>query len=730
MEPGHPLARPEQPVVCIRADRPFELFATCLRSVLKNTPAEVPILVADDATPDSRVSDFLGELDASGVMEHDVFHLRSEPLAVPAALNRVLEITAPADMVLVRGSSVVGDGWLPALAAAAGSDSIVATASALTNREGILQVPAAAERGAPAPEIWLEGGAAGAVRERALPRYPRIPGASEPCVYIRRAAAQLAGGFDDALEDPASALTDFSQRCVLRGLSHVAADDVLVLDQEPFPAASAGDAVIEARYPYLARALLEIGLAKRGPLAGSLARARRAVRGLTLTIDGRVLAGGFSGGIQVHTLELIHALWRSGGAQIRVLLGIETSDRIRSALEAMDGVELLPYESIGPGTPSTDVFHRPYQVSSMDDLRVAEQLGERLVITHQDLIAYRNPGYFSSYDEWVAYERLTRSALAMADRVLFFSQHAADDALSDDLIERDRTRVIHIGVDHQALEPEPSAQPAGLPSLDPGYVLCLGADYRHKNRLFMLEVLERMQRDNGWDGRLVFAGPHVPVGSSAGDEAAFLGPRPSVARAVTNLPAVSEEGKRWLVEHAALVAFPSVYEGFGLVPFEAAQAGVPCLFAPQSSLAEILPDDAALVVPWDADQAAARALELIRDPEAREALVTKLKDAASRFTWEAAARQALEAYDEAMDAPARGSVKFAHEVVELSAKLDELTEAAGEDGLALVGPAAYLPRDVRRPLLAVATRKRLAKPFFGLIKLLYRLTGPGSGSGG
>jgi hypothetical protein len=210
----------------------------------------------------------------------------------------------------------------------------------------------------------------------------------------------------------------------------------------------------------------------------------------------------------------------------------------------------------------------------------------------------------------------------------------------------------------------------------------------------------------------------VPLGSSAGDEAAFLGPRPSVSEAVTNLPAVNEEGKRRLVENAALVAFPSVYEGFGLVPFEAAHAGVPCLFAPQSSLAEILPGDAALIVPWDADQAAARAVELIRDTDAREALVTKLRDAASSFTWEAAARQALEAYDEAMDAPSRGAATFAREVMELS----ELTESAGEDGYALVGPPAYLPVDVRRPLLAVAARRRLARPFFGAIKLLYRLS--------
>ena len=39
--------------------------------------------------------------------------------------------------------------------------------------------------------------------------------------------------------------------------------------------------------------------------------------------------------------------------------------------------------------------------------------------------------------------------------------------------------------------------------------------------------------------------------------------------------------------------YPTVQEGFGLVPFEAARAGVPCLFAAQTSLAEVLPREAA-----------------------------------------------------------------------------------------------------------------------------------------
>ncbi len=49
-----------------------------------------------------------------------------------------------------------------------------------------------------------------------------------------------------------------------------------------------------------------------------------------------------------------------------------------------------------------------------------------------------------------------------------------------------------------------------------------------------------------------------------------------------------EAEKAWLYAHAAAVVYPTIYEGFGLVPFEAAAHGTPCLFAPQASLRETL----------------------------------------------------------------------------------------------------------------------------------------------
>ena len=62
-----------------------------------------------------------------------------------------------------------------------------------------------------------------------------------------------------------------------------------------------------------------------------------------------------------------------------------------------------------------------------------------------------------------------------------------------------------------------------------------------------------------------------------------------------DLGPVSDPERRWLYGNAALVLFPTLYEGFGLVPFEAAAAGTACVYSSRSSVGEYLPDQGALL---------------------------------------------------------------------------------------------------------------------------------------
>jgi hypothetical protein len=158
--------------------------------------------------------------------------------------------------------------------------------------------------------------------------------------------------------------------------------------------------------------------------------------------------------------------------------------------------------------------------------------------------------------------------------------------------------------------------------------------------------------------------------------------------------------------------YPTVYEGFGLVPFEAADHGVPCAWAAGTSLSEILPDTAAELEPWDPVTSAERVLALLRDDQARERNIAAIRGAAPERTWDTTAAQLLDVYNATCDKPisAAGALERTDGL---------LNGGVSEDALRLIGPGGALPRDVERPLLALATHPQLGTPVFGAIKAGY-----------
>lgn len=734
-------------VVCIPLYGAHRHFTRCLRSVLDHTGHDVPILVADDAGPDPASRAWVQELDGTDALQHELYWCRQpENLGFVRNMNRAFAATAPHDVVLLNSDCAVAAGWLDGLRDAAHVDTLVATATALTNHGSILSLPYRNHAAPNLPQDLTLDDAAGRVRERSQRLRPRIPTAVGHCVYIRRAALDLVGGFDDGFSPAYGEEVDFSQRCVLRGLQHVAADDVLVyhageaslgVGGERNPVKDRHEDMLRERYPYYAAAVKHAEHDMSGPLARALRIARQAMIGPTVTIDGSCLTR-FLTGTQIHTLELIHALWRTQELRLRVLLPPDPGDYATAALKSMSDVALLSVEDVVDGIDRTDVVHRPFQVSSAKDLVLMRRLGERTVITHHDLIAYRNPGYHSGKTTWERHRLITRQSLAVADLVIFVSDHAARDALADDLLPADRVRVVPNGVDHRltSLRPE-STMPTQAGNLaERPYLLYLGTDFHHKNRVFALELLAALQERHGWEGRLVLAGPPVTEGSSAGEEAEWLALHPQVAAAVVQLPAVSEAEKYWLYEHAGAVVYPSTYEGFGLVPFEAAAFGAPCLFAPVASLPEVLPPELALLVAWDAAASADRAIELLRDAGRRDAFVADVRRGAESLTWDRTTPMLLAAYREAAELPSRPATRAAAEALRIDDERREwegrywhLRNRVGGTGMSIVGPGSALPEEAQRALAALANRPSSRRALVAALRAIHRLGTAGRGNG-
>jgi glycosyltransferase involved in cell wall biosynthesis len=169
--------------------------------------------------------------------------------------------------------------------------------------------------------------------------------------------------------------------------------------------------------------------------------------------------------------------------------------------------------------------------------------------------------------------------------VVVFSDHTRRELLSDALVEEARIRVVPPGLDHRTAQPTPQ-RPAGLDddhanSPADGFMLCLGTDFLPQEQgLRAAPARVAASAPRLGRGRLVLAGTHIPVGSSLELEQAPSSRSTAELRdSVVALGPVSEEEKAWLIAHAGAVLYPSVYEGFGLVPFESALQGVPCVFA-------------------------------------------------------------------------------------------------------------------------------------------------------
>jgi glycosyltransferase involved in cell wall biosynthesis len=686
-------------------------------------PRGVCVLIAVDNT-DAHLSAC-----AQSVREHTRSDIEVAQVAPSAgAVNLAIERLAPADMIVLGESCQVSAGWAERLIAAAHSDTNTATASAFTDAGTPLALGTSRDRAEHFAAL------ADDLAERMLAQRPRLSRAVGPCVYVRRDALQLVGALDEQLDLRSALEIDFAQRCVLSGMTHVAADNVLVkrLDAADSRAGEVSSQLRE-RYPYLT----QTPLADSAVLGCALRNASEPARRLSVTLDARALDGAITG-THVHILELILALARTGALKLRLLVRAERIDQAtRRLLEELEDTELLAVEDVDSQTPRSAVFHRPQQTFSPSDVAFALALGERFVISQLDLIAYRNPGYFADAATWEDYRAASRHGLSAAERVVVFSEHTHDELVSDALVEPSRVRIVPPGLDHR-----PPGEPLRPQALDtgpepaPGFLLCLGTDFRHKNRVFALRLLAALREVHDWHGSLVLAGTHISPGSSSEIERSFLAEHPELADAVVTLGPVSEAEKAWLIGNAGAIVYPSVYEGFGLVPFESALRGVPCVFAPQASLAEAAPDGTATIVPWDPVASAAAAHVLLTDPDARARHVNSLGRRARGLTWSAAADAMVEIYREAAVAPLRDSATLSRDLVKREARLsvqhdEEVARLVGErehaqrmydqlnaevgSGLSLIGPHGTLPDGAQRLLLTIGARPALRRPLFGAL---------------
>jgi glycosyltransferase involved in cell wall biosynthesis len=234
--------------------------------------------------------------------------------------------------------------------------------------------------------------------------------------------------------------------------------------------------------------------------------------------------------------------------------------------------------------------------------------GLPVVATVHDLAVLREPAWFPIWSRTYGRFAMPR-AVRGADRVVCVSQATARDVEQRLGVPAARVRVVPNGIDARFSEP-PGPAPVEGP-----YILFAGTPEPRKNLGRLAEAVARLAAE-GRPERLVLAGADGWGGVALPQGARSLG-------------RVGDDVLRDLVAHAACVAYPSLWEGFGLVAGEALAAGAPVVCSDIAALREVAGDAAAYCDPHSVDsiaEALRRALDGPR-PAPRRPL-----------TWEAAAQ--------------------------------------------------------------------------------------------
>src|SRR5437588_8152780 len=229
-------------------------------------------------------------------------------------------------------------------------------------------------------------------------------------------------------------------------------------------------------------------------------------------------------------------------------------------------------------------------------------------------------------------------------------RHAAAVLVPSDSTRRDLTRLYRTpGLDqkvHVIAEGLPRSPAAGpLPDgIEPGYILAVGSVEPRKNYPRLLAAYRQL-RGRGALPFIINGRPGVPqlviagrAGWAYGDTLQRIAAEPGVRY----LGHVDEPTLAALYESASVLAFPSLYEGFGLPLLEAMARGVPAVVGSKGALPE-LGMGAAISVNAEGLPAIAGAVEsLLADEALRKKLGAEGKRLARGYTWANAAERTLD----------------------------------------------------------------------------------------
>lgn len=304
-----------------------------------------------------------------------------------------------------------------------------------------------------------------------------------------------------------------------------------------------------------------------------------------------------------------------------------------------------------PLAAARDQLHILHCPANTAPLRLPQQI--RLVLTIHDVmyllpvsVLSESPSLYQRLGQ--LYRRLVVPRVApLARAIITDSVYSRQDIIKYLPVPAESVRVIWGAPSHACRVITDTAILANIRAkygLNSRFILALAALDPRKNTARIIEAYARFRRQATGRYQLALVGL-TPAGRARFRQLAeTLG----VADEVIAAGFVPEEDLVALYNAAELLAYPSLYEGFGLPVLEAMACGTPVVTSPSGSLPEVAGEAAVMVDPLNIEAIADAFWRVVNETDLRQELIVKGLAQTQKFSWQQAAVQTLEVYRNVM----------------------------------------------------------------------------------
>lgn len=264
------------------------------------------------------------------------------------------------------------------------------------------------------------------------------------------------------------------------------------------------------------------------------------------------------------------------------------------------------------------------------------------VVTVHDVIFHRYPQYFAPRVRLLL-KTLMPISMYRARAVITISEASKQDIVKHYPFVKNKIVSIPLAPG-PLVETVPNMQAAQQISGGGDFILAVGTIQPRKNIKRLIEAYIKARVNDAIQASLII------VGASAwqGSEIQRIAQDSPYKNDIIFAGYLDDATVSALYRTCSIFIYPSLYEGFGLPVIEAMYCGAPVITSNCSSLPEVAGDAAYFIDPYSVDEIGVALQNIFNNADLRQALITRGRIQAQKFSWHYTAAATLDVYQQAL----------------------------------------------------------------------------------